>query len=74
MDKYLLCIFCLDVFIYNEPSKCGRMVGWGTWDPIRDLSLSHLVSSCMVLIRQTGLGRFMMWARRSANVGVGPIE
>ena len=56
VDKYLLRIFHLNVFIHNELSKCGRMVGWGTWDPIQDLRLSCLDSSRMVLIRQASLG------------------
>ena len=51
MDKYILHIFRLNVFIDNEFSKCDKMAGWGTQDPRRDLSLSRLVSSCMVLIR-----------------------
>ena len=75
MDKYLLPrIFCLNVFIHNEFSKCGRMAGWGTRDPRRDLRLFCLDSFCMALIRQANLGRFMMPARRRANAGVGPMK
>ena len=70
MDKYLLRIFHLNVFIHNELSKCGRMAGWGTRDPRQDLRLSRLDSSCMVLIRHASLGRFMV----RASMGVGPIE
>ena len=56
----VLCIFRLNVFIHNEFSKCGRIAGWGTRDPIRDLRLSHLDSSRMVLIQQANMGRFMI--------------
>ena len=65
MDKYIFCI------IHNKLSICDRMAGWGTRDPRRGLKLSHLVSSRMVLIRQAGLGRCMMWARRRTNTGAG---
>ena len=64
MDKYIFYI------IHNKLFICGRMAGWGTRDPIRDLKLSRLVSSRMVLIRQAGLGSCMM----RACVGAGPIE
>ena len=74
MDKYILRIFRLNVFIHNELSKCGRMVGWGTRDPIWDLRLSRLDGSCMALIQHANLGCFMMRARQWARVGVGPIE
>ena len=74
VDKYLLHNFHLNVFIHNELSKCSRMVGWGTRDPIWDLRLSRLVSSHMVLIRRASLGRFMMWARLWASVGAKLIE
>ena len=74
VDKYLLRNFRLNVFIHNELSKCGRMAGWGTRDPRRDLKLSRLVSSHMILIRQANLGRFMLWAKRLASVGARPIE
>ena len=74
VDKYLLRNFLLNVFIHNELSKCGRMAGWGTRDPRRDLRLSRLVSFRMVLIRQASLGCFMMWAKQWASVGTRPIE
>ena len=75
VDKYLLQrIFGLNVFIHNEFSKCGRIAGWGTRDPRRDLRLSCLDSSCMALIRLANLGRFMMRARRWANAGAGLIK
>ena len=70
MDKYLLRIFRLNVFIHNELFKCGRMARWGTRDLRRDLRLFRLVSSHMVLIRQAGLGRLMI----RANAGIRPIE
>ena len=70
MNKYILRIFHLNVFIHNELSKCGRMAGWGTQDLRRDLGLSRLDSSCMVLIRLGSLGCFMMLA----STGVGPIK
>ena len=68
MDKYLICI------IHYELLICSRMAGWGTWDHRRGLKLSRLVSSHMVLIRQVGLDRCMMRARRQACSGDGPIE
>ena len=63
MDKYLLPILRLNVFIYNKIFKCGKMVDRG----IRD-------NYCMTLIRQTNLGRFMMRTKRRANTGTGPIK
>ena len=70
MDKYFFCI------MHNELPICGRMADLGTWDPRWGLKLSYLVSFRMVLIRQVGLGRCMMWARRWAAraLGTGPIE
>ena len=70
MNKYILRIFCLNVFINNELSKCGRMANCGTQDPKRDLRLSHFDSSRMVLIWQANLGCFVM----RASAGTGPIE
>ena len=70
MDKYILHILRLNVFIHNELSKCGRMAGWETRDPRRDLRFPRLESSRIVLIRQTYLGCFIM----RASMGAAPIE
>ena len=74
INAFLPRIFRLNVFIHNKFSKYGRMAGWGTPDPISDLRLSSLDSSCMVLIRQANLGRFMMRARQRVNASAGPIK
>ena len=68
MDKYLFCI------IDNEFSICSRMVSWGTWDPIQGLKVTRLISSRMILIGQTGLGCYMMRAKRRAYADAGPIK
>ena len=51
VDKYILHIFRLDVFIHYKLFKCDRMTGWGTQDPRRDLRRSRLDSSHMDLIQ-----------------------
>ena len=68
MDKYLFCIIDNELFI------CSRMVSWRTWDPIRDLKVTRLISSYMILIWQTGLGCYMMRAKRRAYADAGPIK
>ena len=68
MDKHLFCI------IHNELPICSGMVGWETWYPRRGLKLPRLVSSCMVLIQQAGLGRYMMRAKWWACASAGPIK
>ena len=70
MDKHHARDFLPNIVIHNTVSICDRMAGWGTRDPIRGLKLSRLVSSHMVLIRQVGLGRCMMWARPCELIGV----
>ena len=74
MDKYRARDFLLNIVIHNTLSICGRMVGWGTWDPRRVLGLYRLVGSRVVSIWWVVLGRFMRRARRWARADVGPIE
>ena len=35
MDKYLACDFLPNIVIHNTLFVCGRMAGWGTWNPRR---------------------------------------
>ena len=60
MDKHPARDFLPNIIIYNTLFICNKTASWGTWDPIRGLKLSRLISSHMVLIRRASLGRCMM--------------
>ena len=62
--------------MYLSITNFSNVVEWVGGLGISDgiLRLFRLVSSCMVLIRQAGLGRFIMQAKRQTSVGTGPIK
>ena len=45
MDKYPMRNSFLNIFIFDKPPMCGRMVDWGTRDLRRDVRFYCLLSS-----------------------------
>ena len=65
---------CFTYFPITNFLYAVRWPAGGTGDPRRVLGLHCLVSSRVVLIQWTALGRFMRWARQLACAGTEPIE